>query len=181
MTSAWLIIIIILSSIQSCLHSHPAFLEEKNQQHAPFSIDHITTPFWIAIGCHSVTQPKPLKLIDEKKANWKLRERQAQFSLSLCHSVTMLGKQRATCTAIKGASGILLALSSLIFQNLSTFTHLFEGGICKICLEGVSPGYFMEIQIDKLLQDMETDDLIKVASQLLWYIMFKDSALYLLC
>lgn len=83
MTSGWLITIIILSSIQSCLLYHPAFLvgkKKKNQQHAPFSIDHITTtPFWIAIGCHTVTQPKPLKLIDEKKANWKLWKWKTQF------------------------------------------------------------------------------------------------------
>lgn len=70
MTSGWLIIIIILSSIQSFSLSHPAFLVGKNQQHAPFSIDHITTtPFWRAIGWHSVTQPMPLKLIDGKEAN----------------------------------------------------------------------------------------------------------------
>lgn len=38
----------------------------------------------------------------------------------------------------------------------------------KGCLEVERPTYFMETEIDKILQGTETDDLIKVASQTHW-------------
>lgn len=59
------------------------------------------------------------------------------------------------------------------FKTLAFLNIYSKEEFVKNCLEGLRPGDLMEIKIYKMLWDTETDDLIKVVSQLLWYIMFK--------
>lgn len=59
------------------------------------------------------------------------------------------------------------------FKSLAFLNIYLKEAFVDNCLEGVSPGYFMESQTDKILHGIETDDLVKVARQQLWYIMFR--------
>lgn len=51
------------------------------------------------------------------------------------------------------------------FKTLAFLIICLKKVFVNNCLEGVSPGYFMEIQTDKILHGIETDDLVRVAGQ----------------
>ena len=51
------------------------------------------------------------------------------------------------------------------FKTLAFLNIYLKEVFINNCLEGVSPGYFLEIQTDKILHGIKTDDLVKVASQ----------------
>lgn len=94
MTSGWLIIIIILSSAQSCSPSDPAFLVGKNP--TACSIFHWSYHTNAILKSHRVSECYPTKAIKAdwwEKANWKLWKWQAAFSLSPRCSVAVLGRR----------------------------------------------------------------------------------------
>lgn len=92
--------------------------------------------------------------------------------LSLCRSAAVLGRELHALPLKKLQKSYLPYLHSF-FKTLAFLNIYSKEEFVKNCLEGLRPGNLMEIKIYKMLWDTETDDLIKVVSQLLWYIMFK--------
>lgn len=88
-------------------------------------------------------------------------------------SVLPLSPLLCRCARQTGLQALLLRelqefylLYHQFFKTLAFFLNIYLKEVfTNDCSEGVSPGYFLEIQTDKILHGIKTDDLVKVASQ----------------